>query len=180
MPRGTRLLGWPFRWLSDFETQAYRVAESVQPTLDIGQHGPEIQLYEQQFVMIAGANAVILPGLNRPAALNPAALPNVQSRGARRWTSLTMESDTPVGAVEQRFAYVRGPSSPSPDIANIATAFPANQQRIFVGTLGSILVPDPFLIRFSIEGQVGGEIITLRGIFTEADSLDEPLPKFFL
>jgi len=190
MARATHRLLWPWHWLTTREVSRFDILESVLPTADVGQHNPEIQLYAQTFVMIAGTNTILLPGLSRAAELNPAALPLIQSRGARRWLAITAESNTATATPLMRLAYVRGPSSPAPDIYTDGNTLAANAQRSLVGSPSvggtiriaarpSVYVPDPFLLRFSITGQAGGEVLQLRGIFLESDDSSEPLPALF-
>lgn len=186
--RGPFNLNWPWHWLrGDSNPGDYAVPQSVIPTIDVGQHDHLIQTYEESFVMALGTNVIVLPGFLRAASLNPAALPVVNFRGARRWLQISMESDTATVTPTRRLAYVRAPASPAPDVFNSQATLVAGLQSGMVGgpwgqngVIGfSMYVPDPYLLRFSITGQAGGEIVFLRGIFLESDTDQQPLPPMF-
>ncbi|MFW9931018.1 MAG: hypothetical protein ACFFD1_16640 [Candidatus Thorarchaeota archaeon] len=193
MPRGTQLLRYPWGWLTDFLVADYEVRPTVQPTVDVTVHNPEIQIFRQQFVMGAGNNAIYLPGLGRGAALNPAAFPTIQSKGARRWLSLCLISDTSLvagkdivlsqalsAAVQHELAWITGANTwpvgdPIPFIRGSSNVFNgAGGHRH--GLEGSAYVPDPMLLFFQLYAQVGGEVIVVSGLYIESETENQPLP----
>lgn len=187
--RGPFNLNWPWHWLrGDSNPGDYLVPQNVVPTVDVAQHNHLIQSYEETFAMAAGVNVVILPGFLRAASLNPAALPIINFRGARRWLALTFETDTATVAPTRRLAYVRAPASPAPDLGNSIVNLQIGRQDNLLDMNQNAMrnignptpyVPDPYMLRFSITGQAGTETITLRGIFLESDSDQQPLPNMF-
>lgn len=199
MPRGTTFLGWPFRWLSSFQVPEYVVQPTVVPTIDVGSHNPLPQPFRQAFVMAAGNNVVFLPGLGRAAQLNGASPPDpINQRGARRWLSLSCFSDTvlaagddyelsvAIGTVKHELCWVAGATLwPAGDIvplirgrsyvAPVTTQFNSPAQ----GLDASVYVPDPQILFLRLLSQAGGEVLTISGVFLEAETQNEPLPDMY-
>lgn len=185
-------INWPWQWLlGDSSPGPYAVPNSVQPTLDVAQHDARLQVFNESFTMVAGTNTIVLPGFNRPSSLNPAAFPIPQGIGARRWLSLAVSSDTVlaagkdigfrvrVGALAHQFWFIRG-----------VTTFGANvpmgvlRMNTIIGAAGfgsmslnsSLYAPDPMIIACQPLAQVGGEVISIGGVFIESDNRAQPLP----
>jgi hypothetical protein len=55
----------------------------------------------------------------------------------------------------------------------------AGDPVLFNGYPTSVYVPDPIILVISILNQAGGELITVSGLFIEADTVDRPLPDLF-
>ena len=182
MSEGQYNLNWPWSWLSALRGgRPFQVGEIVHPTVDVGAHTPSVQLYQESFVMAVGTNVIVLPGFGRAASLNPAALPIDAKQGARRWLILSFQSNTATAVPGVRLAYVRAPSSPDPDLFSSTAALVANAQLRMIGNPndGSVYVPAPNLLRFSILNQAGGEVVIMKGIFLESETADQPLPSMF-
>lgn len=194
MPRGTQLLRFPFGWLSDFLVSEYLVRETVQPTIDIGIHHPEVLPFRQSFVMAAGNNVVFLPGLSRPAQLN-GTVPRPVAKGARRWLSLSCFSNTALAAgddyelswqldgVKTELAFVQGSTLsgagvPVPLIRG-SLAHGGAASEFWQGFHGAVYVPDPAMLFLRLLSQAGGEVLTISGTFLESDSREQPLPDMF-
>jgi hypothetical protein len=199
MPRGTQLLRFPFGWLSDFAVEAYNVLTSVQPTVDVGQHNPEILGYTQTFVAGAGLNTIILPGPNRAGNINAGVFPIITSKGARRWLGLAIATNTALAAgdnIQLTYGQQGSGAGGSHALSFVAgtTLFPANVPlplirgysnrfnaagNVLNGWQGSIYVPDPDYLFISIQSMVGGELLTVSGLFLESDDRNQPLPDMF-
>ncbi len=191
--RGPFNLNWPWGWLQGRQMPgAYTVPSTVLPVVDVGQHHTGIIGYREQFTMAVGLNIVVLPGFLRVATLNATFPPTVNGRGARRWLGLAFSIDTALvsgenvlftyGGIGQNwvFNFLSGASSwgtkPYPIINGKVTDSGSNN---FTGIQGSVYVPDPNFLFFSIANMAGGEVVTMSGMFLESDSKHQPLPSMF-
>lgn len=201
MPRrGTTLLDRVWRALTTFEVPGYQVNESVQPVTEVWSHTPDIQAFQQSFVMIVGLNSIVLPGFNRPAVLNPAAFPSFQSKGARRWLALAIASSAALAAGDElQLTYAKPGSAPTgshalwnvrgatawaanwpiPVIGGINAPSNGNPFNFMTGRRGSVYVPDPDFLFFSLQSMVVATVVTVTGLFVETDNQAEPLPSMF-
>lgn len=195
MSQGRAILGWPWRWLSEsFSPTRFQVVDAIAPVVDVGSHNPDLRPFRQTFEMAAGTNTIYLPGVSRVAQLNGAA-PVISTRGARRWHSLGIQSDTTFASGDNvTLNWSLNAVSHSLWKFDASGGFPSGftlplvRSTVLVGTTTRLLVSgipmsvwvgDPSSLRVVIQGQAGTEEITISGIFSEAENQAQPLPDMF-